>query len=196
MRQIWRPYSQIASPDLIRGYDSFAFFHNIETVRRKVLQDLSAAGRPANLNPIDFVRGPQSKMHPQVILREIAAAAANLIDLGERACNHSHLRTQTESVAARADELNCDPVVGTGPFIVENHGRTVDVFDHNIDSAIVIEIPKRRAPTGLWDGHGSTDGIADIGERAIPLVQEHEFALTVLRPRDQRVDLGVYVSVD
>src|ERR1700674_3350066 len=184
MRQIWRPYSQIASPDLIRGYDSFAFFHNIETVRRKVLQDLSAAGRPANLNPIDFVRGPQSKMHPQVILREIAAAAANFINLRERACNHSHLRTQTESVAARADQLNCDPVVGTGPFIVENHGRTIDVFDHNIDSAIVIEIPKSRAPAGLWDGHGGNGGNADIRGRAIPPGQGHEIALTGLRARD------------
>src|ERR1700675_745836 len=182
MRQAWRPYSQIASPDLIRGYDPFAFFHNIESVRRKVLQDLGAAGRPANLNPIDFVGGAQSKVHPQIILREVAAAAANFINLRERACNHSHLRTQSESVAARADQLNRDPVVGTGPFIVENHimenhGRTVDIFDHDIDSAIVVEIPKRRTPAGLWDGHGGTDGIADIGERATPLVKKQGFAL-------------------
>jgi len=50
-------------------------------------------------------------------------------------------------------------------------------------------------PGWLVDVYGRADGITDIGERAILLVQEHKFPLPVLGARHQRVHLRIHVPV-
>src|SRR5713226_2576587 len=135
-------------------------------------------------------------MQPYIILREIAAPTSDLIDLREGTGNDSNLRSQSQPVAASTHQLKSDPVVGDRSLVVENHRQAIDVFDDHVDPSVVVEIPKSRAPAGLWDRHGRTDGIADISERAVLAVQKHKFALAILRACGQRVDLRVDVSVD
>ena len=83
-----------------------------------------------------------------------------------------------------------------GTVVVENHWRAIDIFDDHVDFSVIVEIAKSRAAACLRDRHGRSHNVADIGECAIPLVQEHKFALAVLRAGNQRVDLGIYMAIN
>src|SRR5258708_40318187 len=92
-------------PRLLRRDDACAFLHDIETVRGKVMQHLGTAGRPSTLYVVDLIRGAQSKVLPQIVLREVAATTAHFIHSRNRTGNHANLRSESEPVPARADQL-------------------------------------------------------------------------------------------
>src|SRR2546422_4819030 len=68
-------------------------------------------------------------------------------------------------------------MVRVSSFIVQDHRCAVNIFDHNVNSPIVVEITKSSAAARLRDGNCRADEIADIPKCAVVLVQEYELPL-------------------
>ena len=60
---------------------AFPLAHSIISIGFQVAQSFEFAGRPSDFDCIHLACGSQAKVNPQVVLREIAAAAVNFIDL-------------------------------------------------------------------------------------------------------------------
>src|SRR5271165_5666205 len=61
--------------------DSLSFGYVIQTIRLEILERIQLAARPADFEEIDFFGRANAEMYSQIVLRKIAAAAANLVDL-------------------------------------------------------------------------------------------------------------------
>src|SRR5260370_34368670 len=62
-------------------HDTFAFFDVNELIGLHVLQRVYLPARPANLQHLNLLRFPQAEMNAQIVLRDVAAAAADFVDL-------------------------------------------------------------------------------------------------------------------
>src|SRR5882672_1157632 len=199
--RIWKQYSTLlppcgrSHPSLIWRHNAFTLFHDVDVIGHNVVQRLRASRGPPNFNTIHFLRTPLSEVHAQIVLRKITSAAPHLIDLRDRTSHNSNLRTQRKPVAARSHQLKGDPVVRVRAFVAQNRWRPIDVFHHHVNPAVVVEIPKSRAPAGLWHGHRIANSIAHIGKRAVPPVKKHKLALPVLHSRGQPIDLRIHMSI-
>src|SRR2546428_699690 len=87
-------------------------------------------------------------------------------------------------------------MVRVSSFIVQDHRCAVNIFDHNVNSPIVVEITKSSAAARLRDGNCRADEIADIPKCAVVLVQEYELPLAVLGSHLERIHLRINVTVD
>lgn len=70
--------------ELHRARDAFAFLHVDHLVRLYIFQAIDLPARPSDFKRIDLLRLAQTKMNPQIALRKVPAAAANLVDLAMR----------------------------------------------------------------------------------------------------------------
>src|SRR5690348_17187947 len=89
-----------------------ALENRIETVSPEIFQYFDFAVRPANFELIHPIFFAQPKVDAQVILRKIAAAAADLIGLHQLSSCGFYARADGETVLERAGKLQRDPVVG------------------------------------------------------------------------------------
>ena len=79
-------------------------------------------------------------------------------------------RTQRANGAAirpRADEFHGNPVVFAALIEPEQIGRVVDVVDHHVDVAIVVEVGERGAACRPWGSSGRSEGFGDVGEAPV-----------------------------
>src|SRR5580704_19656660 len=67
--------------NLLRRNNSLSFKHGIELIGREVAQGFNLARWPSNLQAIDLRRRTQTEVHTKIVLREIAAAAVDLVGL-------------------------------------------------------------------------------------------------------------------
>ncbi len=79
--------SRFMRADAFFRNNSLPFKHRVEFVRGKILYLIHGSRRPVDLYMIDSLRCAEAEMHPQIILREIASAAVNLIGLRHSAGN-------------------------------------------------------------------------------------------------------------
>src|SRR5437016_13361859 len=61
--------------------DALAFFDENDLIRVDILECFNKPARPADFDQLDFFRFSDSKMHAQIVLRKIPAAAAHFVDL-------------------------------------------------------------------------------------------------------------------
>src|SRR5207249_5662063 len=61
--------------------DALAFFDENDLIRVDILECFNKPARPADFEQLDFFRFSDSKMHAQIVLRKIPAAAAHFVDL-------------------------------------------------------------------------------------------------------------------
>ena len=62
--------------------DLAAFLNDVEMIRSEIGQLVGSAGGPANFD-VGFCGVVEAEVDAEVVLREVAAAAANLVDLDE-----------------------------------------------------------------------------------------------------------------
>jgi hypothetical protein len=97
--------------------DAFAFFDVDHLIGLDVLQGVDRAAGPLDFEEIDFFGLADAKVHAQITLREIAAAAANFIDLRMRLGFAGNLRYTTQpradtaAIGFRADGADLNPIV-------------------------------------------------------------------------------------
>ena len=97
--------------------DAFALFHHDHLVRLDVLQGLHEAAGPAYLQQLHLLRFPDSEVDAEIVLREVAAAAAHFIDLRVKVFLARQMRDALDSRADAgairfcADGFDFDPIV-------------------------------------------------------------------------------------
>ena len=131
-----------------RGRRSLGRLYNLENLVGLGTGDyLFGATRPLDLNLADRLFPAQSKVQAPVAGRKVAA--------GRRYCRilhfsfgagESNLGANRIAVALRAAQVENDPVIAIAAVIAQKMGGTVEIGDHDIDVAIVIEIAERGAP--------------------------------------------------
>src|SRR4051812_24385602 len=75
---------------------------------------LFEAVRPPHVDSIDACIRAEPEVHTQVVLRDVAAAAADLLHLHDRSRTQRHARADRASVRPGADKPEEQPVVGRG----------------------------------------------------------------------------------
>ena len=64
-----------------RADDTLALSDDNHFVRLDVLKGIDRAAGPANFEQVDFFCFPQAEVHAQIVLRDVAAAAADFVNL-------------------------------------------------------------------------------------------------------------------
>src|SRR3569833_1516678 len=85
--------------------DSFAFTDGVVAIGLEILQGFHFARRPTHFEGIDLCGGTESKMHAQIVLRKVAAAAVDLVRLGDAIGRQLELRVERQAVALCAGEF-------------------------------------------------------------------------------------------
>ena len=123
-----------------------------------------------NFDQVDFRLFLQAEVEAWVIGRKIAAAGVNFIPLGELAADDLNARADGVAVFAAPDKFDGDPVVVTGTVIFQNGGLAVQIVDHHVDEAVVVEVSEGETAA---DTRGHQCGAAfggDFREGAVVLL--------------------------
>src|SRR5437667_8996571 len=89
---------EFREPALIacQGFPRLLNLH--DTAGQNIAQDLARSGRPLDFDSIHALRRPQAEVEAEIILRQVAAAAADLIDLRASPSGQFQLRSERTSV--------------------------------------------------------------------------------------------------
>src|SRR4051794_35164098 len=82
-------------------------------------------------------------MDSQIVLRQVAAAASDLVTLSNIAGCNLHKRTDRERASLGCGKLKGYPVISVAPFVIKHHWRRIKIANHNIDMSIVVQVAKR-----------------------------------------------------
>ena len=114
----------------------------------------------------------QAEVEPQVVLRQIAAAAPHFIGLREIAGDDFDSRIQRQSVALRPGEFEADPVIARAAFGTKDHRLAFEILDHNFLDAVIEQIADSQAASHSRNLQRRSRLVAHIAERAVALIQE------------------------
>src|ERR1700744_2386856 len=126
--------------DLFRSNDSGSFEDGVKVIGSYVGELFDRARRPSDFDGVDASRLCQPEMQTQIVLGEIAAAAANLIGLRHASSGESDARPEPQPIALCPGQFEADPMCAQDAVVVKNHRRAIDVRDDEVDVAIVIQI--------------------------------------------------------
>src|SRR6202790_4599611 len=196
----WR-LGRLRALELRGANNSFALLHHDQLVGLHVFQRVHAAARPANFEQLNLLRFSNAEVHAQVILRNVAAAAAHLINLLMRLrfpgqVGHA-AQTRANSAAIRfcANGFYLQPIIFKTRIAAQQLGKIiVSVHDH-VDVTIVVEIAERRAarrdrrhdPRAALRGH--------IFKMPVAQIAVENFLLRISRFGPQLLDFGIDVAV-
>ena len=79
-------------------------------------------------------------MKTEIVLRNIAGAAAHFVNLGVGADDDSDTRADGAPIRNGTDTLDLDPVPARSPVVAKQSWKIVDVAHHDVDIAVVVEI--------------------------------------------------------
>src|SRR5262245_41300293 len=87
-----------STPRRSRRGTAAPFFQRLESVCVEIVPVFLETVRPPHLDAIDASGGSQPDVHAEVVLREIAASAADLLPLLRAAGQHAHARADRIAV--------------------------------------------------------------------------------------------------
>src|SRR5262249_42741817 len=89
-----------------------AFPSSQNSVNARVVEPLHQAAGPARLNKFYAATLSQSEVNAHIVVRNIAGATTNLIDLFPQCSFHGNSSANPIPIRSRADGLDPNPVVG------------------------------------------------------------------------------------
>ena len=140
-------------------------------------------------------------MNPQIVLRDVAAAAADFVDLAMGlgfagdAGYASDARADAAAVGLGADGPHFNPVVGEFGVATKKLREVVYRVDDNVDVAVVVEVAEGAAAACGRIGDSRTNLERNIREVAVAEVAIEQLALTVSGFGFQLLDFGIDVAV-
>src|SRR5579863_9347103 len=185
---LWRKY-------FLSRHNSFSFLYRVEPVGGKVVYDFSFAGGPKDFYAIKVVVRSQAEVDAQVVLRQIAAPAADLIDLNQVSGEGLEAGIQRQTIAFGSRQFKFDPVVMVAALVAKDERLAINIFNDDVDAAVVEQIAEGRAAADLGDANGGASQFADVAKGSVVLVQEQEFGLAIAGADIERVHLRVDVAV-
>src|ERR1041385_9030846 len=134
---------------------------------------------PMDFDQINLRSLLESEMQPQIVLRKVTAAAVDFANLGEIAGNDFDSRTDAIAIAFHSDRLDQNRIAGIAAIVSQHLRRSVKIIDHDVDVAIVIDVPKRGAAARALLDERRPQLRADFGKGPIAVVVMHKVALRV-----------------
>src|SRR5579863_10189098 len=131
--------------------DSLAFGNVIKTIGTEILERVDLAAGPADFEQFDFCGRAKSEVHAQIVLRKIAAAAADFVDLlmgfgfAGNLSDATDAGSDAAAVGLGANGSNLDPIIFQRRVTAKKLGKIVDAIDHDVDVAVVVEIAEGSA---------------------------------------------------
>src|SRR6266404_6916162 len=149
---------------------------DVQTIDSRTQEYLLRSGRPVDDDAVDPFMSPKAKVQPPVVLARESRTAVDNPPLPEISRLEHYLGADCAAIAARADELECDPVVGAVGIVAIQNGRLVLVCDNHIHRAAIQEVGERNRTTVIriryTDAlrHINPPGDAAIDVHTCPLV--------------------------
>src|SRR5271165_1464118 len=181
-------------PDALRGDNPLPFQHGIELIRGHSRQILYLSRWPANFDAVDFLRCANAKVHAQVVLRQIAAAAVNLFGLGHAPGDNFNARVERQAIALGPGQFKTNPVVSWNAVIAQNHRGAIDIADDHVHVAVIKEVAYGEAAGDALLQQRRSGLRAGIAKRAVALIELQQFWLAITGARRERVHLRVDVT--
>ena len=122
-------------------------------------------------------------MDAQIVLREIAAAAVDLVGLCHTAGDDLDARIEREAIALGSGQFKAHPVTSGNAVIPQKHRRPVDIADDNVHVAVIEEIADREAARDARLHQRRARLIAGIAEGSVLLIQLQQLRLAIAAPR-------------
>jgi len=107
--------------------DPFSFLNRVNLIRGKIAETLYQPAGPGDFDAIDLASGSQAEVQPKVVLRKIAAASANFIELRKFSSAHREARADSGAVTFRALQVEFNPVISIDEMIAQESRRFADV---------------------------------------------------------------------
>ena len=120
-------------------------------VRIESAEFLCVAVGPSNLSAVDSCCLPESEMNAEIVLRKIAATAADFGHLFLAARFDFDAGADGTSVTSRAFQPEADPMVRLAGVVPEEAGTAVEVDDENVEVAVIVEVRDGGAAGGFAD---------------------------------------------
>jgi hypothetical protein len=125
--------------------DTLALCDRVDEIGGKIAQHFSLAARPGNFQRVYLVGRAQAKVRPQVVLREIAGAGSNFIELHDLVGVNSDPRADGGTIALGSNQVKGNAVVAVAGLVDQQRRRLADVEHQNVHVAVVINVAKSSA---------------------------------------------------
>src|SRR6185369_13905899 len=131
--------------------DALPFFNKNQLIWLDVFQGVDLAAGPADLEQIDLFGFADAEVDAQVVLGDVAPAAAHLVDLlvhlgfVGRMGNATQACADAAAIGFHPDRAHLEPVASVGHVAADELRIVVDGVHHHIHVAVVVEIAKGAA---------------------------------------------------
>src|SRR5262249_59221835 len=93
-----------------------------------------------NLEGVEGGGAAETEVDWRVVLREVAAAAMNLVGLRHAAGGELDARADREAIALGARQFEADPMAAGHAGITQNHRAALQILDDDVHIAVVEEV--------------------------------------------------------
>src|SRR5207245_1141665 len=159
--------------ELLGADDAFAFLDEDDLVGLDVFEGFDEAAGPADFEELDVFRFADAKVHAQIVLRKIAAAATHFVDLRMQALLARKMRdtfdarADAAAIGFRADGFDFDPVVGGAGIATQQLRKIVDGIDDDVEVAVIVEVAEGASARGDRRGNSGASVIGNIFEAPV-----------------------------
>src|SRR6266576_519883 len=175
--------------------DALTLCYRVNSVGSDVAQHFHASARPANLYRVHDLALAQSKMKSEVVLRQIASATANFVELCHASAADGDTRADRGTIRACTDEPKQHSMSGTWDILHEKGGRFAYVQDENVDVAVIPHIAKCGSPPASQRSGGKSRRAGNIFKCAVAFVSKQRHRLPISRAvMDDGVHLGINMA--
>src|SRR5207249_1605899 len=121
----------------------------------------------------------------KIVLRKIAAAAADFVNLGMEALFAGKMRdaldARADAAAIRfcADGFDFDPIVAGAGIAAQKLRKIVDGVDEQVEIAVVVEVAESAATSGDGNRDAGTGVVRNVGEASVAEIFVEQLALRV-----------------
>src|SRR5437660_3531025 len=197
---LWR-LGGLGRIELLGADDAFALFDEDDLIGLDVFQRFDEAAGPADFEKLDGFGFADAEVEAQIVLRKIATAAADFVDLGMETFFAGEMR---DAFDARADAaaigfcangFDFDPVVCGAGIAAQKLRKIVDGVDDHVEVAVIVEVAESAAARS--DGHGDSGAgiVGNIVEAAVAQILVEQLALRVTCFGLELLDFGIDVAV-
>src|SRR5439155_1759819 len=186
---------------LLGADDAFAFLDEDDLVGLDVFEGFDEAAGPADFEELDVFRFADAKVHAQIVLRKIAAAATHFVDLRMQALLARKMRdtfdarADAAAIGFRADGFDFDPVVGGAGIATQQLRKIVDGVDDDVEVAVIVEVAEGASARGDRRGNSGASVIGNIFEAPVAQIFVEQLALRITRFSLELLDFGINVTV-
>ena len=150
-----------------------------DLIRFNVLDLRNLSVWPPHFERVDLCRGPEPEVKAHVILRDVARSALHQTTLGQRSGSRGRDGADRVGVARCAGQLHQQPVAAVGQLVVEELRTAVKIVDHDIETAVIVEIADRQPAAHSFVAQNGPELRRHLVERAIAAVVVQQLALAI-----------------